>query len=146
MLHRIVGAFAIGSGIALLIAGTQTDANIMTNVDFDVNSAIYMANEVGLAVRGGNISKEGVPGDVDAQKFAMVIGGGGKVEEPYDVLVIATGSRPFMPPAISRTARATGFNREPLQSGQISRSPSCHSYQDSAIASSRAPRSTSSGM
>jgi nitrite reductase (NADH) large subunit len=27
-----------------------------------------------------------------------VIGGGGKVVEPYDVLVVATGSRPFVPP------------------------------------------------
>jgi nitrite reductase (NADH) large subunit len=28
----------------------------------------------------------------------VVAGGGGKVEEPYDVLVLATGSRPFVPP------------------------------------------------
>lgn len=28
----------------------------------------------------------------------VVIGGGGKVVEPFDVLVFATGSRPFMPP------------------------------------------------
>jgi NAD(P)H-nitrite reductase large subunit len=28
----------------------------------------------------------------------VVIGAGGKVEEPYDVLVLATGSRPFVPP------------------------------------------------
>jgi nitrite reductase (NADH) large subunit len=28
----------------------------------------------------------------------VVIGGGGKVEEPYDYLVLATGSRPFVPP------------------------------------------------
>jgi nitrite reductase (NADH) large subunit len=28
----------------------------------------------------------------------VVVGGGGKVEEPYDVLVLATGSRPFVPP------------------------------------------------
>jgi NAD(P)H-nitrite reductase large subunit len=28
----------------------------------------------------------------------VVIGGGGKVEEPYDALIIATGSRPFVPP------------------------------------------------
>jgi len=28
----------------------------------------------------------------------VVAGGGGKVEEPYDVLVMATGSRPFVPP------------------------------------------------
>src|SRR5262249_46032858 len=28
----------------------------------------------------------------------VVTGGGGKVEEPYDLLVLATGSRPFVPP------------------------------------------------
>jgi nitrite reductase (NADH) large subunit len=28
----------------------------------------------------------------------VVVGGGGKVAEPYDVLVLATGSRPFVPP------------------------------------------------
>jgi NAD(P)H-nitrite reductase large subunit len=28
----------------------------------------------------------------------VVIGGGGKVVEPYDILVLATGSRPFVPP------------------------------------------------
>ena len=28
----------------------------------------------------------------------VVVGGGGKVEEPYDYLVLATGSRPFVPP------------------------------------------------
>ncbi len=28
----------------------------------------------------------------------VVVGGGGKVEEPYDALVLATGSRPFVPP------------------------------------------------
>src|SRR5919202_1310848 len=28
----------------------------------------------------------------------VVAGAGGKVEEPYDVLVLATGSRPFVPP------------------------------------------------
>jgi nitrite reductase (NADH) large subunit len=34
---------------------------------------------------------------IDRQK-RVVIGAGGKVEEPYDVLVMATGSRPFVPP------------------------------------------------
>jgi len=28
----------------------------------------------------------------------VVVGGGGKVVEPYDTLVLATGSRPFVPP------------------------------------------------
>ncbi|MHB1424038.1 MAG: FAD-dependent oxidoreductase [Gemmataceae bacterium] len=31
------------------------------------------------------------------RKRQVVAGGGGKVEEPYDVLVLATGSRPFVP-------------------------------------------------
>jgi nitrite reductase (NADH) large subunit len=34
---------------------------------------------------------------IDRQR-KVVIGGGGKVEEPYDRLVLATGSRPFVPP------------------------------------------------
>ncbi len=32
------------------------------------------------------------------RKHQVVSGGGGRVEEPYDVLVLATGSRPFVPP------------------------------------------------
>ncbi len=34
---------------------------------------------------------------IDREK-RIVIGAGGKVEEPYDILVLATGSRPFVPP------------------------------------------------
>jgi nitrite reductase (NADH) large subunit len=34
---------------------------------------------------------------IDRQR-RVVIGGSGKVEEPYDALVLATGSRPFVPP------------------------------------------------
>jgi nitrite reductase (NADH) large subunit len=32
------------------------------------------------------------------RRHRVVVGGGGKVEEPYDVLVLATGSQPFVPP------------------------------------------------
>jgi nitrite reductase (NADH) large subunit len=34
---------------------------------------------------------------IDRQR-KIVVGGGGKVHEPYDLLVMATGSRPFVPP------------------------------------------------
>src|SRR5262249_51996965 len=34
---------------------------------------------------------------IDGQN-RVVLGGGGKVAEPYDLLVLATGSRPFVPP------------------------------------------------
>ncbi len=40
----------------------------------------------------------GVKADVIDRGRRVVVGGGGKVEEPYDVLVMATGSRPFVPP------------------------------------------------
>jgi len=40
----------------------------------------------------------GVMGEVIDRQEKLVRGGGGKVEEPYDLLVLATGSRPFMPP------------------------------------------------
>jgi hypothetical protein len=77
---------SIASGcFGAIIAGTQTDANIMKNVDFDVNSAIFMPNEVGLSIHGGNISKEGVGGDKDAQKFAMVIGTGPNAAQYDDI-------------------------------------------------------------
>src|SRR5438270_7583114 len=40
----------------------------------------------------------GVKAERIDRERAVVIGGGGKVEEPYDHLVLATGSRPFVPP------------------------------------------------
>jgi len=40
----------------------------------------------------------GVKAEVIDREKQVVIGGGGKVEEPYDALVLATGSRPFVPP------------------------------------------------
>src|SRR5215471_7184949 len=40
----------------------------------------------------------GVKAEAIDRARRVVIGGGGKVEEPYDVLVMATGSRPFVPP------------------------------------------------
>jgi nitrite reductase (NADH) large subunit len=40
----------------------------------------------------------GVKAEKIDRKERVVVGGGGKVVEPYDRLVIATGSRPFVPP------------------------------------------------
>src|SRR5262245_1502872 len=40
----------------------------------------------------------GVKAEVIDRERRVVIGAGGKVEEPYDLLVMATGSRPFVPP------------------------------------------------
>src|SRR4051812_48897723 len=37
----------------------------------------------------------GVKADAIDRGRQVVVGGGGKVEEPYDLLVMATGSRPF---------------------------------------------------
>src|SRR5438046_3643500 len=39
----------------------------------------------------------GVKADMIDRQRRVVIGGGGKVEEPFDVLILATGSRPFVP-------------------------------------------------
>jgi nitrite reductase (NADH) large subunit len=40
----------------------------------------------------------GVKAETIDRKNQVVIGAGGKVAEPYDTLVLATGSRPFVPP------------------------------------------------
>src|SRR5438309_1790367 len=40
----------------------------------------------------------GVRADTIDRQKQLVLGGQGKVSEPYDVLVLATGSRPFVPP------------------------------------------------
>src|SRR2546428_5432814 len=40
----------------------------------------------------------GVKAETIDRQRRVVIGGGGKVEEPFDVLILATGSRPFVPP------------------------------------------------
>ena len=40
----------------------------------------------------------GVKADAIDRQKKVVTGAGGKVEEPYDLLVMATGSRPFVPP------------------------------------------------
>jgi NAD(P)H-nitrite reductase large subunit len=40
----------------------------------------------------------GVKAEAIDRERRVVIGAGGKVEEPYDLLVMATGSRPFVPP------------------------------------------------
>jgi nitrite reductase (NADH) large subunit len=48
--------------------------------------------------RHGVYVHAGVKADTIDRKEHVVVGGGGKVVEPYDQLVIATGSRPFVPP------------------------------------------------
>src|SRR5262249_57030629 len=40
----------------------------------------------------------GVKAETIDRERQLVLGAGGKVVEPYDVLVLATGSRPFVPP------------------------------------------------
>lgn len=40
----------------------------------------------------------GVKADTIDRANRVVVGGGGRVAEPYDVLILATGSRPFVPP------------------------------------------------
>src|SRR5262245_54346303 len=49
-------------------------------------------NEHGIHVHAG------IKADAIDRKERVVVGGGGKVVEPYDYLVMATGSRPFVPP------------------------------------------------
>jgi nitrite reductase (NADH) large subunit len=46
----------------------------------------------------GILVHSGVKAEAIDRKRQVVVGAGGKVEEPYDVLVLATGSRPFVPP------------------------------------------------
>src|SRR5438094_2815804 len=40
----------------------------------------------------------GVKADKIDRESRFIVGGGGRVTEPYDLLVMATGSRPFVPP------------------------------------------------
>src|SRR5947209_1507976 len=46
----------------------------------------------------GVLVHAGVKAERIDRERGVVIGAGGKVEEPYDFLVLATGSRPFVPP------------------------------------------------
>src|SRR5438309_4007670 len=46
----------------------------------------------------GVVVHAGVKADVIDRANRVVVGAGGKVVEPYDILVLATGSRPFVPP------------------------------------------------
>jgi nitrite reductase (NADH) large subunit len=47
----------------------------------------------------GVLARHGVKADAIDPRRRVVVGGNGRVEEPYDALVLATGSRPFVPPA-----------------------------------------------
>ncbi len=49
----------------------------------------------------------------------VVVGGAGKVEEPYDTLVLATGSRPFVPPMENARQRGVFVFRTLDDCGQI---------------------------
>src|SRR5437762_563514 len=48
--------------------------------------------------RKGVFVHAGVKAETIDRTRQVVVGAGGKVEEPYDYLVLATGSRPFVPP------------------------------------------------
>src|SRR5262249_48107100 len=48
--------------------------------------------------RNGVHVHTGVKADTIDREKRLVIGAGGKVVEPYDYLILATGSRPFVPP------------------------------------------------
>jgi NAD(P)H-nitrite reductase large subunit len=48
--------------------------------------------------KNGVAVHSGVKAERIDRERRVVIGGGGKVEEPYDILVLTTGSRPFVPP------------------------------------------------
>src|SRR5207237_1630927 len=50
----------------------------------------------------------------------VVVGGGGKVEEPYDILVLATGSRPLVPPLEGTRQRGVFVFRTLEDCGAIS--------------------------
>ncbi len=48
--------------------------------------------------KNGILVHSGVKAEAIDRQGRVVVGAGGRVAEPYDVLVLATGSRPFVPP------------------------------------------------
>lgn len=71
--------------LSTVLGGFQDPKQLWTN-------SLRWYEERGIHVHSG-VRAESI--DRDRQ---VVVGGRGRVEEPYDVLVLATGSRPFVPP------------------------------------------------
>src|SRR5262245_25520382 len=71
--------------LSSVLGGFQDPANLWLNpLDW------YESNKVFV--------HSGVKADTIDRESRVVAGAGGKVVEPYDLLVLATGSRPFVPP------------------------------------------------
>src|SRR5207302_11050205 len=68
-----------------VLGGSQDPTNLWLN-------SLEWYEERGVFVHAG------VKADSIDCSRQVVVGAGGKVEEPYDLLVMATGSRPFVPP------------------------------------------------
>jgi NAD(P)H-nitrite reductase large subunit len=62
----------------------------------------------------------GVKAEKIEREDQVVVGGGGKVAEPYDTLVLATGSRPFVPPMEGTNQRGVFVFRTLDDCGAIS--------------------------
>lgn len=71
--------------LSTVLGGFQDAKQLWTN-------SLRWYEERGIHVHSG------VKADTIDRDRQIVVGGGGRVEEPYDVLVLATGSRPFVPP------------------------------------------------
>lgn len=71
--------------LSTVLGGFQDPTQLWTN-------SLRWYEERGIHVHSG------VKAEVIDCGRQVVAGGGGRVEEPYDVLVLATGSRPFVPP------------------------------------------------
>jgi nitrite reductase (NADH) large subunit len=65
----------------------------------------------------------GIRAEIIDRKEQAVVGGAGKVVEPYDYLVLATGSRPFVPPLEGTRPRSDGRRGCPAFDGAAAR---CH--------------------
>src|SRR5207249_7503345 len=68
----------------------------------------------------GILVHAGVKAEVIDRERRVVRGAGGKVEEPYDILVLATGSRPLVPPMEGTQQRGVFVFRTLEDCGAIS--------------------------